>query len=521
MKGEIEISDPQLTVLESTSDRTLMLSGVGSGKSHVGGLVSAEYITEFPEIKGFIGANTYGQLSKSTLSRIFNVWQDEYGWIQDIHYVVDKRPPKHFKKYGAKLKEYLNVISFDNGHMIYTASLDNYKMIDGTEFAYAILDETKDTKEEAVKEVIIARLRQVGMFVSNGSIYSMEDIKRYISEKKAEVRKDEDGMTIYWDLFNDCQFMGFNPLYVLTSPAKVQWLNEWFDINDNLEEISQKIFSKTDFYHKITGGNSVTISSTWHNKHNLSAGYIETLIEGYRHNPSLIDMMIYGSPIAKSGGEWFNRFDREVHVKKLELNPEYPVYISLDFNVTPYMTLLVSQFIPNEKTRRMQWNTLQEYCLKNPKNNTGAICSKFLYDYAGKITSLFYTGDPSGKNRDTRSTDSKHDFSIVESTLYMYCGNYSNMCLPNHPGLPRCRDFFNAMLYGNLPIDVFIDPSCKNLITDFEFLKEDLTGGYKKPKVKDSITGEMYEKYGHCADAWRYQGVAALKEEWKNFKFYR
>jgi hypothetical protein len=519
-EGEIEISDPQLTILESTSDRTLMLSGVGSGKSHVAGLVSGEYINQYPNIKGFIGANTYGQLSKSTLSRVFDVWKDYYGWVEGVHYVVDKQPPKHFKIFGARLKSYENIISFDNGHMILTASLDNYKMIDGTEFSYAILDETKDTKEEAVKEVIIARLRQIGMYKSSGSIYSQRDINRYISEGKAEKRYNENGVLIYWDLYNDCQFLGFNPLYVLSSPAKVQWLNEWFEINDHLEEISQRIFSKTDFYHKIHGNNSITISSTWHNEKNLSAGYIDVLIDGYRHNPSLVDMMIYGSPIAKSGGEWFSRFDREVHVGKFALNEDYPVYISLDFNVVPYMTLLVSQIIPNEETGRMQWNTLREYCLKNPKNNTEDICRSFLYDYAGKIKSLFFTGDPSGKNRDTRSKESKHDFSIVASTLYMYCGNYSNQVPRSAPGLAKCRDFFNKMLSGGMKIDINIDESCKNLITDFEFLKEDVNGTYKKPKIKDNITGESYEKYGHCADAWRYQGVSVFKYEFDNYELY-
>ena len=515
-----ETSKPQQEILNSISTRTLMLSGVGSGKTHVGGLVSSKYILRFPEVKGFIGANTYGQLSKSTLSGIFNVWKDYLGWIEGVDYVVDKQPPKHFKIFGARLKSYENVISFDNGHMILTASLDNYKMIDGTEFAYAILDETKDTKEKAVKEVIIARMRQVGMFQIGGDLYSSADIERYISEGKVEKRINDDGIEIFWSLHYDEQIMGFNPLYVLTSPAKVQWLNEWFDINDNLEEISAHIFSKTDYYHKVTGKSSVTISSTYHNAHNLSAGYIENLVDGYRHNKQLVDMMIYGSPIAKSGGEWFSRFDREIHVKKLEFNPEFPVHISLDFNVVPYMTLLVSQFIPDEETKRIQWNTLQEYCLKNPQNNTEDICSEFLFDYAGRVQSLFYTGDPSGKNRDTRSKGSKHDFSIVENTLYMYCGNYSNMVPRSAPGLAKCRDFFNKMLAKGLMIDINIDESCKNLITDFEFLKEDLNGAYKKPKIKDLVTGETYEKYGHCADAWRYQGVSVFDDEFRNYELY-
>jgi hypothetical protein len=517
---DIKISDPQQTILDSTAARTLMMSGVGSGKTHIGALVSGEYITEYPQVKGFIGANTYGQLSKSTLSGIFKVWQEMYGWVQDVNYIVDKKPPSAWIKFGAKLKSYENVISFDNGCMIFVASLDAYKQIDGTEFGWAILDETKDTREEAVKEVIVARLRQIGIWVSGDSTYSLADIERYIDQGKVERRIDEDGVSIFWNLINDSQMMGFNPLYILTSPAKVQWLNEWFDINDHLEEISQKIFSKTDFYHAVHGRNSVTISSTFHNKRNLSAGYIETLIDGYRHNPSLVDMMIYGSPIAKSGGEWFSRFSRDKHVKKVVFNEEYPIYITLDFNVKPYMTLLVSQLVKDEETERVQWNIIQEYCLSNPQNNTEDICSEFLYDYAGKIKALFYTGDPSGKARQTVSKEMKHNYTVVEKVLYMYCSNYSNKVQKSAPSLAKCRDFFNKMLAGGFQIDINIDDSCKNLITDMEFLREDINGTYKKVKVKDAISGETIEKYGHCADAWRYLGVVAFDAEYRNYELF-
>ena len=43
------------------------------------------------------------------------------------------------------------------------ASLDNWKAIDGRTISWALLDETKDTPEAAVKEVIISRLRKIGL----------------------------------------------------------------------------------------------------------------------------------------------------------------------------------------------------------------------------------------------------------------------------------------------------------------------------------------------------------------------
>ncbi len=240
--NEIKVSNPQEEILLSTKQRNLCMSGQGGGKSHTGGILSADFVINYPHVRGFIGANSYSQLSKSTLDRVFNVWKDTFGWMKDREYVAGVIPPKHFKVIGAALKSYDNTICFNNGAVILTASLDNYKVIDGTQFAWAILDETKDTAEEAVKEVITGRLREKGMWVKDGVIYTDEKIA---NEMGAE---------------------SWNPLYVLTSPAKVPWINEWFELSDKYEEISKRIFSKTDYFSLTTEDKQVVIYSAYHNE---------------------------------------------------------------------------------------------------------------------------------------------------------------------------------------------------------------------------------------------------------------
>ena len=507
VKELVDISAPQRAICSSAEPRNLFLAGVGSGKTHTEGLLSGYFVKKFPEIRGFIGANTYAQLTKSSLSRILNVWSDVFGWTGGVDYVVDIKPPEDFTIIGTRLKEYKNTISFKNGHLIFLSSLENYKAIDGTEFAYALLDETKDTKEEAVKEVIIARLRQIGMFVCHGKVERKEEFEEKLSSGIYKKKGDK-----IFNTENGHEVKGFNPLYIFTSPAKVEWLNQWFGIDERLDDINTKIFSKDDFYHSKHNGVSVTISSTYHNEKNLSLGYIENLIRSYEHNPSLIDMMIFGSPIAKTGGEWFSRFDRTVHVKDIKMNPDYPLHITLDFNVVPYITLLVCQFIPDEKTGRMNWNTLKEYCLESPMNNTESVCGEFFYDYAGMIRGLYYYGDASGKNRSTLTKDIRHNYDVVEKVLRSVLNNDSDRVLNHNPSLVKCRDFFNRGLSGGYSFDINIHPSCVELIADFDFLKEDVNGGYKKPKVKNNITGETYEKRGHCADAWRYIGLSVFQD---------
>jgi len=208
----------------------LFLAGQGSGKSFCAGLVSANYISHFQLMRGIICANTYGQLTRSTLFRIREVWKTCFGWVEysgrktQGSYVIGRQPPKHFKTSAHNFDTYENIISFNNGAIIFIGSLDNYKALDGIEVCWAILDETKDTREEAVKQVITGRLRQQGMYVDAKGALCGEEQTDGVPNKP------------------------FNPLYIFTSPASVPWINEWFYLQDYEQEIMEKIFSETTYF---------------------------------------------------------------------------------------------------------------------------------------------------------------------------------------------------------------------------------------------------------------------------------
>lgn len=485
---ELKVSSPQYEILASTKQRILALAGQGGGKSHIGGLISGEFIVNYPSMRGFIGANTYSQLSKSTLDRIFTVWKTDFGWVNGVDYVVDKIPP--FKHFGSKLKDYSGTIIFNNGCMIFTASLDNYKAIDGTQFCWAILDETKDTKEEAVKEVITGRLRQMGLWVdAESTIYD-------------SVEKTKGKEVVAW-----------NPLYILTSPAKVAWINEWFELSTKYEEISKRIFSKTDYYSLDTTDKKVVIYSTYHNEDNLPSNYIEQRKKDLAGSPNLIDMLIYGSPIAKSGGEFFSQFSRLKHVTDVKFLPGVNVHISLDFNVTPYITMTCWQIV--QEKDEFICRCFDEFCLKSPKNNTEDLCKELIQKHLStkQIPGLFFYGDASGQNRSTQSKE--HNFQIVERVLAKYVNYNSNRVLKRNPSVVGTRDFANKLFVEGLPIKILIDNSCKNLIADFEFLKEAPDGGKMKTMAKDPNTGSTYEKYGHCSDSALYLWISAFNNYFK------
>lgn len=479
---ELEFSDPQLEIIESTAQINLFHAGVGSGKTYIIGARNAVYAKNYPHVRGFIGANTYQQLSKSTLVGVFKFWAS-VGLVRDVHYVVDRIPPEGFKIYGEKLKSYENTISLSNGKLIFLASLDNYKAIDGTEFAHADLDETKDTPEEAVKEVILARLRQKGL---------------WLNAKKEITTVESEGI------------IGFNPLNIYTSPAKTDWISEWFDFPKYFEEISSNIFSKDNYFRKRVGDKLFVISSTYHNEDNLPPGYIEgKLIEPNKHNEHRINMLVYGSPLAKAGNEYYSRFDRMKHVRDIEMPEGIPIHVGFDFNRVPYITGGLYKIWFKHDLNRWHVHKFDEVCLQPPNNVTEDLCENIIKLYGHLLKSgVFYYGDYSGKNRRTNSTE--HDFDIIDRKFKPFLNNTSDRVIINQSVVAR-KEFMNRIFYGSLPIDFTISPKCKNFIADCEFLQEAPDGGKHKKKVKDD-NGNMYEKYGHTSDETEYVFTSAFEQ---------
>lgn len=479
---ELTFSDPQLEILESNAQVNLFHAGVGSGKTHIIGAKNAMYAIMYPHVRGFIGANTNEQLTKSTLVGVFRFWA-MIGLKRDVHYVVDRIPPSNFKMYGEKLKNYRNTISFINGKLIFLASLENYQAIDGIEFAHGDLDETKDTKEVAVKEVIIARLRQVGLWLDKrGNITTVK----------------EDGIT------------GFNPLNIYTSPAKNDWLAEWFEFPKYYVEIAQRIFSKTEFFRKRIGNKLVVISSSFHNEHNLPSGYIQSkLIEPNAHNPHRIDMLVYGSPLAKSGDEYYSRWDRLKHVQVVTYPADIPTHLGFDFNRRPYITAGLYKIWYKKDVERWHIHKFDEICLKPPNNTTEDLCGQIDELYSQELNKgLFIYGDYSGGNARTNSNED--DYDVIRRKLFRYLGNTSDRVIVNVRVIKR-KEFMNKIFYGSVPIDFTCDPKCVNFIMDCDYLKEAPDGGKLKETVKDE-NGKSYEKYGHTSDETEYVITSAFSD---------
>lgn len=208
----------------------------------------------------------------------------------------------------------------------------------------------------------------------------------------------------------------------------------------------------------------------------------------------------------RTGMEYYPEFDSGQHIGEPEYNPELPLHISLDFNVNPYMTLLVFQ-IKMEKDRAIV-NQIDEFCLRHPFNKTKHVCDAFKKKYRDDLlhkAGLFFYGDATSQKKNTATPEEiEHDYSVLEQSLRTMLSRSSNRVPATNPPVLNRKDFVAAVLDGKTPIRLSIHTRCSETIADFNYLKEAPDGKKFKEVGKDSVTGASYQKRGHCTDAFEY-----------------
>lgn len=211
------------------------------------------------------------------------------------------------------------------------------------------------------------------------------------------------------------------------------------------------------------------------------------------------------------GHEWLFNFSYTQHVKSVSYIKDLPTYLTFDFNVWPYMTMLCFQVVPVQETGGFQVRIYDEFCLAHPKNTVKEVCQAWIKEYPevhGSVP-VNYCGDASGENQIPGFGDVRA-FNAVRTTLAKYLHGSSNRVYKKGFFNEFLRPFINDCLSGFLPIEIIIDEKkCPNLIKDVQETLESPTGGFFKEKVKDPKTGITYEKNGHCVDALKY-GVLSV-----------
>src|SRR3990167_8582932 len=155
---ELELLETQTAFLADEGEKwAAYVVGVGSGKTWAGAVWALTQIVNEPRTVGLIAANTYKQLSQSTLPPFLALLRS-CGFVEGLHFVRNRAPTW----YPSRFPRHEDIISFSHGPQVVTRSLENYATIRGLELGWAWLDETRDTRREAF-QVVQARLRHPGM----------------------------------------------------------------------------------------------------------------------------------------------------------------------------------------------------------------------------------------------------------------------------------------------------------------------------------------------------------------------
>ena len=165
-----------------------------------------------------------------------------------------------------------------------------------------------------------------------------------------------------------------------------------------------------------------------------------------------------------TGGLVYFAFDRTENVQPVRFNPQLPLFWSMDFNVNPMCSV-----IGQRDGDRV--NILEELAL--PDSNTWAACEAFLDRISRyRASSLFFPpvkvyGDASGKGRQTSSFHT--DWQIVREFFKNHPYQFDIRVPPSNPPVKDRVNCVNAMLRNQAgERRLWIDPACKQLITDFE-----------------------------------------------------
>ncbi|MFN7610039.1 MAG: hypothetical protein ACK5QX_03750, partial [bacterium] len=117
--------------LMSISNYSILIAGRGFSKSFTNGLSQANKVALMPRSLGLFTSPTYSMIYTKTLIPMKAAWEQHLNYIEGIHYVVGKAPPKHFDKPYHKPHRYENVVSFWNGRAIVFGSFDRPALISG------------------------------------------------------------------------------------------------------------------------------------------------------------------------------------------------------------------------------------------------------------------------------------------------------------------------------------------------------------------------------------------------------
>lgn len=212
-------------------------------------------------------------------------------------------------------------------------------------------------------------------------------------------------------------------------------------------------------------------------------------------SPELYQIEVLGQYVNISVGKVYPYFQREKHVRALEIL-DSPLLISLDFNWNPACGL-IAQFDKNNLYVH------RELYLKNA--NTFILAEEICKLIYNSSLPIYLYGDATGNARSANSNLT--NWEIIWNAFKKYNIAAQRKYRSINPSVLDSANEANSLFYHGR---AFVNPQCRELIADFEFLswKKGEVGAIDKSDIQRS----------HLSDCFRYLASGIIPEANTNIK---
>ena len=198
-----------------------------------------------------------------------------------------------------------------------------------------------------------------------------------------------------------------------------------------------------------------------------------------------------------TGSEFFGSFNTGRHTAVTAYDPDYPIHVSVDNNVLPYISISFWQYITEDGQRIVQFG---ELCAESPDNTVkrAAKATAQRLRSLGYADKLYLHGDASTRAANTIDDEKRSFLDLFIFTLEGEGVEVVDCVGDKNPSVAMTGEFINAIFEGTVPdISITIGKECPVSIEDYLSVQKDANGAILKTKVKNKTTNQTYEEHGH------------------------
>lgn len=151
-KNEVYFNNPQRLTQLIGANTTVIVAGRRTGKTD--SIASPFVLRNMQRMQGSTGGivvPTFKHGLTNTLPGLFAAWK-RWGYLNGIHYVVGRRPPKTFKKPIIEPSDYEHVITFYNGSCAVIISQDRPGSSNSLTLSWLLIDEARFIDYQKLKD---------------------------------------------------------------------------------------------------------------------------------------------------------------------------------------------------------------------------------------------------------------------------------------------------------------------------------------------------------------------------------